>query len=54
MTDFEECCEDLMRWQIGFETGEWYDDNDESKMKYIHTACDYIKFDVNGNYLDTE
>ena len=52
MTDFEKCCEDLMRWHIGFEEGEWNDE--QPKMKYIYTGCDYIKFDMNGNYLDTE
>ena len=54
MTDFEKCCEDLTRWHIGFEVGEWYKDNGEIEMKYIYTFCDYIKFDVNGNYVDTE
>ncbi len=54
MTDFEKCCEDLMRWGVGFETGKFYGDEDTPEMKYIHTACEYIKFDLDGNYLDTE
>lgn len=54
MTDFEECCEDLTRWCLGFETGEFYDDGGEPEMKYIRVGWDYIKFDMNGNFIDTE
>lgn len=54
MTDFERCCNDLDRWGIGFVVGKFYDNNDVPEMKYIETASEYIKFDLNGNYVDTE
>lgn len=53
MTQFEECLNDLKKWDISYTDGYFYDDNDYETGRWI-TICgddrNCLEFDLDGKF----